>query len=834
MLAHSNAPCAPLDMEAVIQELRYALRRLARTPAFTVIALVTLSIAIGASTAAFSLVNGVLLKPLGFERPNQLVYLHGTDARKGAMELSPQDLIDFRSQTHSFATIAAVESRQNLVLLRPNAPALRVNAARVGADFFSVLGTRAQLGRTFARGEDARTATKVVVLSDGAWRRYFGANPGVVGTQVRLDGDTYVVVGVAPPRFTFPDNAELWYPAVWESWEIGVVGRGDHSAAAIARLRDGVTLASAQSDLNTVANRIARAFPKDDAGVGVAAVPLRQQLVGDVEAPLWAMLGAVMFVLLIACANIANLLLVRAASRSAEVAVRIALGAGRRQLLRQSIAESILIAFGGAVLGTAIAVLVVHALTAGGALPLPRTLDVGVDMRVLTFSAAIAIATAVVFGLMPVLHVSGWDIAGMLRSGRVGSTPRGGRTRSALVFAEVALGTVLLVGAGLLIRSFQHLTNVDPGFRADHLVVFNVALSGEAYNYDVPKNAFTDRVQAALAALPGVQDVAVAANRPFDPEQFGPTTTFRMDGAPPPAPGTEPTSRLHPVSPEFFHTMGMTLLRGRTFTKDENRRDAPPVLVINEALADRYFPGQNPIGKHLRYDFWHGGSAAPDSTAPEDSVVHPQGEIIGVVRNAYYSSLNTRPEPATFLPYRRFPLGATFLVRTTVQPAGMEEEIRHVVASVDPNVPTYEMGTMNAAVVESVSQPRFYTIVLGAFAAIALLLATLGVYGVISYVVSQQMRDFGIRMALGADSHDVVNLVLRRGASLLLPGLAAGILSAVVLTRTIRGLLFGVGPFDVPTLALVCLVFVAAGAIGSLLPARRAARVDPIIAMRSE
>jgi putative ABC transport system permease protein len=816
-------------MEAAIQELRYAARRLARTPAFTLIALGTLALAIGTSTAAFSLVNGVLLKPLGFERPNQLVYLHGTNPREAAMMISPQDLIDFRNQTHSFTTVVAIQSPENLNLVRPKAPPLRVKGARVSAEFFSVLGTRVQLGRTFAPGEDARTATKVLVLSDGAWRRYFGADPGIVGAQVTLDGDSYVVVGVAPPRFTFPDNAELWYPAVWENWEIGDIGRGYHAAAAIARLRDGVTLASAQRDLNAVASRIAQAFPKDDAGVGVAAVPLRQQIVGEVEAPLWAMLGAVMFVLLIACANVADLLLVRAASRGPEVAVRTALGAGRRQLLVQSLAESMVIALGGAVLGTVIAVLVVHGLTAGGTLALPRVQDVGVDARVLAFSAALAVATGLAFGLVPALHVSGWDIAGMLRSGRVGGTSGSGRTRSLLVFMELALGTVLLVGAGLLIRSFQRLTDVDPGFRADHLVVFDVALTSKKYDYDAPVNEFADRVQAGLAALPGVQSVAVAASRPFDPEHFGPTTSFTIDGTPPPAPGTEPRSRLRPVSPDFFHTIGMSLVRGRTFTEDENRRDAAPVLVINQALADRYFPGQNPIGKHLTYGFWHGGSSAPG-----DSAVHPRGEIIGVVRNAYYSSLKSNPESATFLPYHRFPLGTTFLLRTALQPAGLEQEIRRVIESVDPYVPTYELGTMNAAVAESVSQSRFYTLLLGAFAAVALLLATLGVYGVVSYAVSQQTREFGIRVALGAGSQDVVNLVLRRGASLILPGLVAGILGAVFLTRAIRGLLFGIEPLDPPTLALVCLVFAAVGTIASWLPARRAARVDPIIAMRSE
>ena len=806
-------------------ELRFAARRLARTPAFTLIALGTLALAIGASTAAFSFVNGVLLKPLGFEQPGRLVYLHGTDTRNAIMMSAPQDLMDYRSQTHSFTAMATIQSQQNINLVRPKSQPLRVSAARVSAEFFSVLGARAQIGRTFANGEDARTATKVVVLSDGAWRRYFGADPGIMGTTVSLDGVLYTVVGVAQPRFTFPDNAELWYPAVWEDWEIGDIGRGNHNAAGIARLRAGVTLASAQRDLSAVASRIAQAFPKEDASIGVAAVPLRQEIVGDVEAPLWAMLGAVMFVLLIACANVANLLLVRAASRTSEMAVRTALGAGRRQLFSQSLAESMLIAIGGAVLGTIIAWLGVHGLTAIGALALPRVQEVGIDARVLAFAAALAVSTGVICGLVPALHVAGLDIAQMLRSSRSGDAASG-RARSALVFTEIALGTVLLVGAGLLIRSFQRLTNVDPGFRADHLVVFDVALTSNKYDYDVPKNALTDRVQRELAALPGVQSVAVAANRPFDPTMFGPSTSFAIDGAPPPVPGAEPQSRLRPVSPGFFQTIGMSLVRGRTFTDDENRTDAAPVLVINQALADRYFRGQNPIGQHLTYGFWHGGSA--------DSVVHPQGEIIGVVRNANYASLKSQPEPATFLPYHRFPLGATFVLRTARDPAGLDREIRHVLASVDPDVPLYELGTMNAALDDSMSQSRFYTELLTAFAAIALLLAALGVYGVISYVVSQQQRDFGIRIALGADPRNLANLVVRRGLSLTLPGLAAGIVGALFLTRVIRGLLFGVQPLDGPTLVFVCLVFAGVGAVASWLPARRAARVDPIIAMRAE
>ena len=809
-------------MERALRDFRLAARRLARTPGFTLIAVATLALAIGASTAAFSLVNGVLLEPLGFERPNRLVYLTGTDPHQSAMDMSAQDLMDYRDQTHAFTGVAAVQDWHDLTLLRPKAPPLRVKAARVGAEFFSILGTRARLGRTFAPGEDARTAAKVVVLSDDAWKRYFGADPSVVGTPITLDDAPYVIVGVAPPRFKFPENAELWYPAVWEDWEIGDLGRGNHSSTAIARLRDGVTQASAQRDLSAVATRIAQAFPRFETGVGVAVVPLRQQLVGEVETPLWAMLGSVMFVLLIACANVANLLLVRSTSRASEMAVRTALGAGRHQILGESLAESMLIAFGGAVLGTIIAVVGVQMLTTGGP-ALPRMQDVTIDARVLAFSAALAVVTGLACGLLPALQVSGWDIAGMLRTGRFGGTAGSARARSLLVFTELALGTVLLVGAGLLIRSFQRLTNVDPGFKPDHLVVFDVALSGKSYDDDPGVNQFTDRVQAGLASLPGVQSAAVAANRPFDQEDFGPHTTFSIDGTTPPAPGTEPRSRLHPVSPNFFQTIGMSFVRGRAFTEAENRRDAAPVLVINQALADRYFPGQSPVGQRLTYGFYHG-----------DTSYHPHGEIIGVVRNTAATSLKSTPEPETYVPYRRFPMGATFLVRTALPPTEVEREIRSVVASVDPNVPTYEMGTMNAAVAESVSQSRFYTLLLTGFATIALLLATLGVYGVISYAVSQQMRDFGIRIALGAGSQDIVTLVLERGATLIVPGLCAGIVGALFLTRAIRGLLFQVEPVDPPTLAFVCVVFAAVGAIASWLPARRAARVDPIVAMRSE
>lgn len=816
-------------MEFLLQDLRHAARTLGRTPGFTVVALATLALAIGATTAVFSLVNGVLVNPLGFTRPERLLYVGTTDPRGAAMSVSPQDLQDYRDQTHSFTGMAAVDGGRSMSLDRAPAPAVRISAARVGASFFSLLGIGAQLGRTFAAGEDAPGAAKVVVLSAGAWQRYFGADPAIVGRPITLDGNPYQVVGIAPPRFTFPDAPDLWFPAAWRSWEIGDEARGLHSVHAIARLRDGATLASARRDLQSVAARIARDFPKYDAGVGATATPLRDQIVGDVERPLWSMLGAVVLVLLIACANVANLLIVRAGSRGPEVAVRTALGAGRHRLLQQFVTESMLLALAGAALGTLLASWIVGAVVALAPAGLPRIQEVTIDGRVLAFGALVAVLAGLAFGILPVLHLSRWDVASVLRSGARGNTSGGGRTRSALVLAELALGTMLLVGAGLLIRSFERLTSVDPGFRADHVIVFDVALSGPKYQYDAATNAYTDEVQTRLAAIPGTERVAVTADRPFDPNTgFSASTSFTVDGEPRPAPGSEPESRVLPVSPSFFAAMGMTLIRGRTFTGAEDRVDAVPVVVINEALAQRYFPGQDPIGKHLTFGLSHTVTANPADS------LRARGEIVGIVRTVQQSSLAAKPEPATYFPYHTLPFGPSFVVRTAADPASIEREIRRQVAAVDATMPIYGLETMDAALAESVSQPRFYTMLLTAFASVALLLTALGIYGVISYAVGQRTREFGIRIALGATTHDVTRLVVRRGAVLTVVGLAIGLLGAALATRVIRGLLFGVQPLDAASFVAACVVLGAVATLASWLPARRAARVDPVAAMRAE
>ncbi|HZS60355.1 MAG TPA: ABC transporter permease [Gemmatimonadaceae bacterium] len=803
----------------IVRELRHAARRLARTPSFTLISLTTLSLAIGATTAVFSLVNGVLLQPLDFARPDRLVYLHDFSSTDENRAISPRDLLDYRTQTHSFTDVVAIEGDLSLSLVRPSAPALRLSAARVGATFFSILGVKAQLGRTFVAGEDVGNAPKVVVLSDGAWKHYFAGDSGVVGRPITLNDAVYTVIGVAPHFLTYPGNPELWYPAVWSNARLSDAGRDVHSVYGIARLRDGVTLSAANRDLALVAHRIASDFPKADAGVGATAVPLRTHILGDTERSLWAMFGAVAFVLLIACANVANLLLVRATSRASEVALRTALGADRIQLVRQFLTESALLAFTSAALGTVMATLAVHAAVTSTVMGVPRLQDVTIDVRVLGFAVVLAVGSGLAFGVVPAVSASGWDVGRLLRSGTRGATPGRAGTRSVLVLAELALGTVLLVGAGLLIRSFERLTHVDPGFRPDHLVVFDADLSSKKYNDDATVNAFTDEVVGQLSAIPGVRNVAVAANRPFDPEPlFAGSTDFAIDGAPTPAPGTAPESRVLPVSPSFFQTMGLTLERGRGFTESDNRPDAAPVLVITEALARRYFPGQDPIGKRLTFNFG----------------AHPRGEIVGIVRDVRFDSVTTTPEPATFFPFHHVPVGATFLVRTAVDPASLVNDVRRVVAAADPSVPAYEIGTMNDAMGASLARWRFYTALLTGFAAVALLLATLGVYGTISYAVSQETRDFGIRIALGARSRDVRQLVISRGVSLIVPGLAVGILGALFLTRLISGLLFGVEPLDPLTFTCVCLAFAVVGGIASWIPARRAARVDPIIAMRSE
>jgi len=817
-------------MPSLVNDARFSLRKLRRMPGYTVIAVATIGIAIGATTAIFSIVDNVLLRPLPYTDPSRLVFVESLSPDGNAMDMSPPDLLDYRNQSHSFTGLTPVQGGGSATLARPGLAAVRLNRARVGADFFSLLGVTPERGRGFVSGEDAASATAVVVLSDLAWRRYFGADPGIVGASITLSDVPYRVVGIAPPKFTYPDKPDVWIPAVWRSYEIGDHARGLHEMSAIGRLRPGATVASARRDIQAVATRIAHDFPRADAKIGAYLAPLDEHVVGDVRPALWSLLGAVALVLLIACANVANLSLVRGASRSTEIAVRTALGATRWQLIRQLVTESLLVSLAGAVIGVVLAAWAVDLVVSFGPHGLPRLSEIAVDGRMLAFAASLAVATGLLFGLLPAFHATRADVSPMLREGQRGSSAGGTtRTRSLLIVSEMALAMVLLVGAGLLIRSFERLTHVDPGFRPDHLYVFDVALSGKKYSDDAPSILYAEDVERRLAAVPGTEDVAVAADRPLDPDPtYGASTSFTVDGEPKPEPGREPESAVIPVSPSYFRTIGLALTSGRVFTDAENRIDDAPVIVVNEALVRRYFPHRNPIGTHLTYGFAHDTSAA--ATTP----VTVRGEIVGVVHDSKQGSLSETVAPATYVPYNTLPLGATFLVRSHGPPAAVETAIAAQVRAVDPAVAVYELGSMGDAMAASTAQPLFYTLLLGAFALMALLLATLGIYGVIAYLVTERTRELGIRIALGATSRTVERLVVWRGLALALAGIAIGALGAIGATRGIQSLLFGVAPLDVPTFIAVGLVLAAVATLASWLPARRAARIDPVIAMRAD
>ena len=816
-------------MDILLRDLRYAARKLGGTPGFTLTAVLTLAVAIAATTAMFSIVDRVLLQPLPYPRPDRLVFVESTDPSGHPMPASRMDLADYDKRTHAFSTTAVVDAGESMAFTRAGLPAVRMSAARVGATFFSMLGEPILHGRGFVAGEDEQSAPKVAVLSSLAWQRYFGGDPSVLGRTITLDGSAYEVVGVAAPGFTYPRSPDVWVPATWREFEIGDKARGMHSIVGIARLREGATVESARRDVQTVASQLARDFPRHDAKIGAYLQPFQEYIVGDVRHALWAMFGAVAFVLLIAVANIANLFLVRAEARDAEIAVRTALGASRRRLVRQLLTESLLLATCGAILGGLLASWIVDAVRVLAPSTLPRLSELTMDGRALVFTVIIAIGSGLLFGLVPALHAGATDVAQMLRERSRGATRSGARVRNLLIVTEMALAVVLLVGAGLLIRSFERLVHVDMGFRAEQLVVFDAALSGKQYEYDGPVIHFAQDVQRRLAALPGVQSVGIAGHRPLDPDPtFAASTSFTIDGEPKPEKGSEPESQLLPASPSLFRTLGMQLVRGRIFDDNDNRGNTVPVVVINEELAKRYFPGRDPIGKHLTFGISH------DTTATPGDSLRTRGEIVGIVRNLKMNSLSERPEPASFIPYNLLPLGTTFVIRTTSPLPALASAIRAEVRAVDPSVPIYELATMDDAMAESVAQPRFYTLLLGAFAFVALLLATLGVYGVIAYAVTQRTREFGIRIALGATAATVSRVVLRRGIVLAATGMLLGIAGALATTGAIRSLLFDVPPTDPITFAGVIVVLSGAAILASWLPARRAARVDPVIAMRAE
>lgn len=812
-------------MDSLLQDVRYAVRKLLRTPGFTFIAIATLALGIGATTAMWAIVDGVLIRPLPYPDPGRVVRISSLSKEKKANAMSATDFIDYRDQTKSFVGMAVMDD-ENVNLTRAGSEPTRITLGAVGASFFDLLGMKPQRGRYFVTGEDNRGASKVVVLSDNLWRTRFGGDPAIVGKPISLNGSNYDVIGIAPPKFDFPNRVEAWRPFIFADWMLDPGNRGAHFLYAIGRVKPTVEVETANRDIAMVAKRLEQKYPDSNTGFGAQVVPLQEYLVGPVGKALQAMLGAVVFVLLIACANVANLLLVRAASRETEMAVRTALGAGRTRIARQLITESALLAVAGAVAGVGVAAWLLLAVQKFAANQVPLLDTVSIDARVLTFAVLAGIATGCLFGLAPALHAMRASVGQMLRAGARGVGRATNRTRNTLVVVELALAMILLVGAGLLTKSFARLLSVDPGFIPEQVVSFKVSLPVGRYPQETDARKFVSRALADMRQLPGTQSASVSFFKPFDNGMM--RTSFEVRGEPERRSDQRRLSMVEPVSPDYFRTLGMTVKAGRVYDESENGFAGEQVIVINEALARKYFPTSNPIGKYFTYGIGH-------DTAGAGSEVTVQGKVIGIVGDVKQRDLKTETLPTTFIPYNTYAVTEiTFLLRTTSPLEAIAPMIRSRLKQIDADLPLFKLQTMQEALSESALQQRFFMALLAGFAALAVILAALGIYGVISYTVAQRTREMGIRIALGATRQRVVKLVVSHGAMLAVTGLALGAGGAFWLTGLIAGLLFNTPAKDPATFAIVAALLGGVALLAAYLPARRAAAIDPVVTMRAE
>jgi putative ABC transport system permease protein len=818
-------------MGTLLQDMRYGVRMLMKRPGFTIIAVLALALGIGANTAIFSVVNAVLLRPLAFGEPERLVMVWGSAPQLGydLLPATAPETVDWREQSKVFENLAAFKSWA-WTMPGTGGPE-QLWGARVSASLFPALNVKPILGRTFLPEEDREGGAKVVVMGYGLWQRSFGGEPSIIGRTIALSGQSYTVVGVMPQGFKFPGGenmlaglqfspkTELWEPLQLTREELGA--RGTHNMAVIARLKPGVTLRQAQAEMTAVALHLGEQYPKFNKGLGVKLVPLHEQVVGNVRPALLILLGTVGFVLLIACANVANLLLARAASRQKEISIRTALGASRMRIIRQLLTESLLLSVMGGTLGLLLAMWGIDAL--GALIPetVPRADEIGVDARMLGFTLLISILTGLVFGLAPALQASKTDVNEALKEGTRGATAglRRNRFRSVLVISEVALALMLLIGAGLLIRSFMRLQQVNPGLDPRGVVAMEISVPSIApSNYEKPEQqaAFFHQLLERTRVLPGIQSSAVVSSLPLSGAVE--SSDFSIEGrAAAPEGQEEPQADYTMVSADYFRVMSIPLMRGRAFT-EQDTKESQGVVIVNEQLAARFWPGEDAVGKRLTLSF---------EKSPR--------EVVGVVGDIKQTSLNASASPGVYLPYQQFPYpGMTFVVRTQADAASITSAVRREVQAIDANVPVSNIRTMEQVIATSVSQSRFSMLLLGLFAAVALLLAMVGIYGVLAYSVSERVHEIGVRIALGAQSKDILRLVVGHGMVLTLIGVAAGIAGAFVLTRLMSSLIYGVSATDPLTFAVVSLGLAEGALLACYIPARRATRVDPIEALRYE
>jgi len=804
-------------LENTIRDVSYSVRVLVKGYAFTTVVILTLALGIGANTAIFSFANGILLRPLPYPQSDRLAVLDETALKRGidSMSVSYPNFLDWREQNTVFEDVAVYFGTGRVALTGAGEP-VEIRSSRISHGLFEILRVSPQLGRTFTADEDRPEQDAVVILGHDLWQRTFGGDPNVIGQKIVLGNRPRTVVGVMPRGFRFPDVAELWVPLALTPQ---MFTRTDHGLDGIARLKDGVTFAAAQAEMHNIAARIEQQNPVTNEGLGVRVTSLHETLTGDYREALLILLGVVGFVLLVACVNVANLMLARATARQKEFALRAALGASRWRIVRQVMVESLLLAVIGGALGFVLSLWALRLLLTAIPIELPFWMNFGVDLRVLGFTLGITVLTGLIFGAVPAFQTSRVDLNDTLKEGGRGSIGLRARSRSLLVVTEIALSLVLLAGAGLMIRSFLHLRHVNIGVDTKNVITAGVALPRAKYRESAQSATFFKQLTQRVRAVPGVQAASATATLPLSGGGWGRSLT--VEGFPVLSVGQAPMIQHTVVTPGYFRTMGIALLSGRDFT-DADVEGAPPVTIIDERLAREYWPNESAVGKRIRFG------------PPEDN--EPWHTIVGVVGTVRHQRVQEDTRKSVYLPHQQVPTnGLTLVARTSsLNPQDVVGAIRREVAQLDPDQPVSEIATMDQVVAESIWQPRLYAMLFAVFAGGALVLAMIGIYGVMAFLVQTRTHEIGVRMALGATARDVFKLIVGRGMKLTIIGVAVGVGGAIALTRLMHGLLFNTSTTDPITFIVISLLLSLAAFLACYIPARRAAKTDPLIALRYE
>jgi len=805
-------------METFWQDLRYGMRMLTGSPGFTAVAILVLAMGIGANSVIFSAVNALLLDTFSYPEPERLVGVWERAPQNPLNEVAPANFVDWQNQNEVFEQIGALNF-WSANLTGVDVPE-RLQGFQVSPSLISLLGVQPMMGRNFLPEETEPGKNTVVMISHGLWQRRFGGDPDVIGKTLSLNNRSYTVIAVMPPGFQVHRKADLWSPLALRPSTLA--NRQSHFLIVMARLKAGVTVEQAQAAMGTLAGQLQQQYPETNTNWGASVVSLQEQTVGEIKPAALVLLVAVGLVLLIACANVANLLLARAAARQKEISIRLALGSSRRRLVRQLLTESLLLALLGGLAGLLLAMWSVDLLVANipedVAFSIPRLKEIGINLPVLGFTLLVSLLTGMVFGLAPAFQASKFNLNDVIKEGGRGASTglSGRRLRNLLVIAEVALSAVLLIGASLLIKSMLKLLEVNPGFSAKNVLTMRTTLPGAKYREDSQMIGFYNQVTERLEQLPGVEVSGLISHLPMGGSNS--SAGFEIEGKPAPSPADQPEAAHRAISPNYFRVLNIPVIKGREFTPQDNET-APRSAIISESLAHRFFPGEDPIGKRIKLD-------DPNN---------PWFSIVGIVGDVKHWGLETQPEPTMYFPYHQQPYDSmVLLVRAKADPTSLIAAVRNEVLAVDKDQPVYEIKTVEDAIAERIVLPRYTAALLSVFATIALLLAAVGLYGVMSYAVTQRTHEIGIRMALGAGPRDVLRLIIGQGLSLALIGLAIGVAAAFGLTRLMSSMLYGVSATDTATFLLISGLLTAVALLACAVPARRATKVDPMIALRYE